>query len=95
MRSYKELKKEATYKFLETPGHGYLIVPKEEIINDIKNGIKYTEYSSVVGNKVYLEEDVDTTTFMEAHNLTNDDLEIKYGNFKHDIYPPISSLEIT
>lgn len=53
------------YNFFHDPGHGWLEVPKSHLqlllVHD-----KISEYSYVLGDKVYLEEDCDMTTFLDA-----------------------------
>jgi hypothetical protein len=53
------------YTFFEDPGHGWLEVDREELR---KLGIEedITGWSYQKGNKVYLEEDQDLSTFLKA-----------------------------
>lgn len=55
----------ATYNFYSDSGHGWLKVPKAELV---QLGIvdQITSYSYVNGDSVYLEEDCDLTTFVKA-----------------------------
>ena len=53
------------YRFIEDPGHGWLEVPRAVLkffgIEDQITGFSYQS-----GNLVYLEEDMDLSTFMRA-----------------------------
>jgi len=53
------------YPFLDTGSHGYLKVPFCEL-KKLKIDKKISKYSKInlTGNHVYLEEDMDLTTFM-------------------------------
>lgn len=58
--------KNKTYVFHADPGHGWLAVKKSELIDlDILERI--TPYSYMKGDTVYLEEDLDAATFMQAY----------------------------
>lgn len=55
-----------TYVFHTDPGHGWLAVRKSELIAlDVLERI--TPYSYMKGDTVYLEEDCDAATFMQAY----------------------------
>lgn len=63
----------ATYRLFEGPGHGWLEVPVSEVTPDMH----ITRYSWIVGDKYYLEEDVDMWRFLTAkygRNFTGADL---------------------
>jgi len=59
----------ATYRLFEGPGHAWLEVPTSEVTADMH----ITAYSWTVGDKYYLEEDVDMWRF----------LRVKYGKDFH------------
>jgi len=79
--------KNLKYRFLIAPGHGYLIVPKVEVDQAVQAGVKISEYSSVVGDKVYLEEDCDAPAFMDWGGISTREIEFKYGDFASRLYP--------
>ena len=80
-----------TYTFFSDPGHGWLRVPITELVKyDVAD--KITAYSYVSPSKkwVYLEEDLDASTFLvalaEAHNVEVRELKsfIKEKNCPHN-----------
>jgi hypothetical protein len=55
------------YKFYEDPGHGWLKVPRKELVElGIENEISPYSYMSGSGRMVYLEEDSDLSKFARA-----------------------------
>lgn len=58
-------KKKDTYKFYCDPGHGWLAVKRQELI-DLGILAKISPYSYQKGATVYLEEDCDLSVFMAA-----------------------------
>jgi hypothetical protein len=69
------------HTFYSDPGHGWLAVPREELIN---LGIlhKITDYSYQRGKTVYLEEDLDMSTYARAILATGQ-------NFQYKSAPPV------
>lgn len=63
---YKYRMKKKQYVFHCDPGHGWLAVKRSELVF---LGIleKITPYSYMKGDTVYLEEDLDAATFMQAY----------------------------
>lgn len=60
----------ATFKFYETAGHGYLLVPKELILDfGLEYHISPFSFETMIDKKkwVYLEEDCDASTFLQAY----------------------------
>ena len=55
-----------TYMFYEDPGHGWLAVTVEELI-ELGIADKITGYSYLIGNMAYLEEDCDLGVFVLAY----------------------------
>jgi len=53
------------YTFFEDPGHGWLEVDREEL-RELGIEEDITGWSYQKGNKVYLEEDQDLSTFLKA-----------------------------
>jgi len=64
---------EKTYVFHSDAGHGWLAVKRTELV---KLGIldKITPYSYQRGGTVYLEEDCDAGTFLDAKGIKGKDL---------------------
>jgi hypothetical protein len=61
------------------PGHGWLRVPYSELERlDIAD--KITRYSYQKGNNVFLEEDCDLSTFMEARQARNEPVNMLMAN---------------
>jgi len=55
----------STYTFYEDPGHGWLSVKRQELVDlNILNQI--SSYSYQRGNTVYLEEDCDAPVFLRV-----------------------------
>lgn len=52
--------------WMSDPGHGWLVVMKEDVI---ASGAKITPYSYEADGLVYLEEDCDAGSFIEAAGL--------------------------
>ena len=59
-----------TFKKYSDPGHGWLAV-KRKLLTDLGIADKITSYSYQRGATVYLEEDCDATTFIEAYGREN------------------------
>tara|TARA_R100000808_G_scaffold2947_2_gene11018 strand:- start:5545 stop:5823 length:279 start_codon:yes stop_codon:yes gene_type:complete len=60
------------YKFFSTPSHGYLAVPTADYE---ASGYKASRFSYKLGEQlVYLEEDCDARGFMDAFNVSLDDV---------------------
>ena len=83
--------KNKTYKFYQDPGHGWIAVKRQELI-DLGILDKITRFSYQNGKTVYLEEDCDAMTFILAYAA-------KFGNkpnldYRHtDNDSPIRSYE--
>ena len=77
------------YKFLITQGHGYLIVPIQEVRNAIKQGLKISPYSALKNNNAYLEEDCDAPAFMEFTGITMKNVNRVFGSFDKNLYPAV------
>lgn len=67
--------KTKTYEFISTPGHGYLVVPIADLIK-YELTDKFTVYSYISLDKVYLEEDTDCSTFVQEMKARG--VEIRY-----------------
>jgi hypothetical protein len=62
-------------RYISDPGHGWLEVPRAMLTAlDIQDRI--TPYSYLRGSMVYLEEDLDMHTFMQAAKLADLDIEL-------------------
>ena len=55
-----------TYMFYEDPGHGWLAVPLDNLI-ELKIADKITSYSYLLSDMAYLEEDYDLGVFINAY----------------------------
>ena len=67
-----------TYTFHEDPAHGWLEVDRQELIDlDILDQI--TPFSYQKGDKVYLEEDCDYSTFCDAIRTRPDEITKRYN----------------
>jgi hypothetical protein len=55
-----------SYTFHSDPGHGWLEVPRLDVF-ELGIAGQITQYSYQDGDKVYLEEDLDMTTFANAY----------------------------
>jgi len=63
-----------TYRLFEGPGHAWLEVP----VSEVTANMNITRYSWTVGDRYYLEEDVDMWRFLHAKygkNFTGTDLD--------------------
>jgi len=67
-----------TYNFYNDPGHGWMKVKFEEIIN-LSLITKISSYSYVRNNSVYLEEDCDAPKFINA--LKEKGIDVKFKEF--------------
>ena len=67
---------QTTYEFFEDAGHGWLKVSKSELE---KLGIldKISEYSYVMGENLYLEEDCDMNLFLGTKKVLGEIFKIK------------------
>ena len=75
---------EKVYDFYSDAGHGWLRVPKKELV-ELKIADKISEYSYINGASIYLEEDSDLTIFMEAYKKKNGTLpELREHNTDND-----------
>jgi hypothetical protein len=63
------------YDFYADPGHGWLKVKKKELY-DLGITDKITKCSYIRGTDVYLEEDLDAQTFIDAKK-TMEDIEVR------------------
>jgi hypothetical protein len=82
-----------TYKFYIDAGHGWLAVKRAELV-DLGILDKITRYSYERGNTVYLEEDCDATTFINAYEKKNGILpsyEVKHSSVDRS---PIRSYQV-
>ena len=62
-------------KFYSDPSHGWAEVPIA-LINELRIGDKISKYSYMRGSNAYLEEDCDLTTFMNAVDQLNINIEL-------------------
>jgi hypothetical protein len=60
-----------TYTFHQDAGHGWLEVDRQDLV-DLNIIDKITSFSYQKGNKVFLEEDCDYSTFWDALNMSAD-----------------------
>jgi len=68
--------KTKTYIFHSDPGHGWLAVKRQELIDlGILNQISSCSYQR--GKTVYLEEDCDYSIFMRAKETNGEDVKIR------------------
>jgi len=71
--------KELTYNYYSDPGHGWLEVKLDELVElGIKN--KISHYSYIRGDTVFLEEDCDMSTFMNAMESKGLTIKLSYIN---------------
>ncbi len=65
---------QASYRYLQDPGHGWIEVPIAEL-TELGIADKITPYSYVGANgtMVYLEEDLDAYTWLNAHRARSND----------------------
>jgi hypothetical protein len=75
----RELVAVGTYTFFTDPGHGWLEVDRSEL-DDLGILKKITKYSYQKGDKVYLEEDLDAGTFLEAKKRKGEKVNIREKN---------------
>ena len=68
------------YTFFESPSHGWLRVPRTEIET---LGIEVTRYSYEDGTYLYLEEDCDLSTFINAKADRNDPVNFDIVTFRY------------
>jgi hypothetical protein len=73
--TYKPIPVQDSYIFHIDPGHAWLEVPLQEIV-DLGLKDKITPYSYAAGDKAYLEEDLDAGTFLEMRKRMNKSFEI-------------------
>jgi hypothetical protein len=71
------------YDFFSDPGHGWLKVPKAELV---KLGIvdKISKYSYMRGDCAFLEEDADATLFIEEMEKRGFKVEFRESNADKD-----------
>ena len=67
------------YNFYSDPGHGWLAVNYDELV-ELGIADKISSYSYIRGNTVYLEEDCDMSTFMNAMEAKGVQLKLAYIN---------------
>ena len=63
--------REDTFKFYETPRHGYLLVPNDLVVDlDLRYYISPFSFQTTIDKKkwLYLEEDSDASTFIKAYS---------------------------
>jgi len=63
------------YRFISDPGHGWLEVSREEV-NRLGIADEVSHYSYQYRDKVYLEEDCDLSTFIEAKKAVGEQIEL-------------------
>jgi hypothetical protein len=68
-----------TYSFYSDPGHGWLHVKLDELV-ELGIQDKISHYSYIRGNDVYLEEDCDMSTFMNAMEAKGVQIKLAYIN---------------
>ena len=71
--------KQLDYYFYSDPGHGWLAVNYDELV-ELGIQDKISSYSYVKGNTVYLEEDCDMAEFMNALEAKGVDINIHIIN---------------
>jgi hypothetical protein len=67
------------YYFYSDPGHGWLHVKLDEL-KELGIADKISGYSYIRGNDVYLEEDCDMATFMNAMEAKGLQIQLAYIN---------------
>lgn len=67
------------YNFYSDPGHGWLHVKLDELV-ELGIQDKISHYSYIRGNDVYLEEDCDMSTFMNAMEAKGVQIKLAYIN---------------
>lgn len=67
------------FDFHADPGHGWLTVTRK-MIHKLEIADKISAYSYQRGDKVYLEEDCDMTTFVQAAEAAGIKVEIKVNH---------------
>mgnify|MGYP003353179931 FL=1 len=70
-------------KFYSDPSHGWAEVPIA-LINELRIGDKISNYSYMRGSNAYLEEDCDLSTFMNAVDQLNINIEFEDHTTNHD-----------
>jgi hypothetical protein len=79
LRTNMNTTKELTYNYYSDPGHGWLEVKLDELVElGIKN--KISHYSYIRGDTVFLEEDCDMSTFMNAMESKGLTIKLSYIN---------------
>ena len=68
-----------TYNFYSDPGHGWLHCKLDELV-ELGIQDKISHYSYIRGNDVYLEEDCDMSTFMNAMESKGVQIKLAYIN---------------
>jgi hypothetical protein len=69
-------KRAIRYRYLVTPGHGYLLVNTDEVL---ENEFIPTSYSFQRAGLTYLEEDCDMPAYIKLHNIDPLDIDTVYG----------------
>ena len=72
---------EQTFTFHEDPGHGWLRVPRKLLV-ELGIEKQITPYSFQQGESVYLEEDCDAGTFIEA--MKKRGIRVKFDSRFHE-----------
>lgn len=74
------------------PSHKYLVVNLNEVIQAVKNGIKFTRYSFVEENKVYLEAVCDALVFARYKNIPDECIRYVFRSVSVLLYPSINAV---
>lgn len=67
-----------TLIYFTDPGHGWLAVAREQLLAFDEVALTITPYSYQLGEIVYLEEDRDASSFLEAAKAADLEIEIKH-----------------
>lgn len=79
LRTNMDTTKELVYNYYSDPGHGWLHVKYDELV-ELGITDKISAYSYRRGNDVYLEEDCDMATFMNAMEAKGITIKLGYIN---------------
>ena len=84
------MKTKVTFHWLSDPGHAWLRVPLR-LVNELGIGHKITSYSYVwqwpAAGSLYLEEDCDAHTFIEAYKQRWPNHELVFEDHYKDVQP--------
>src|SRR5262245_17970213 len=74
------------YTFIEDPGHGWLVVNREEIFS-LGIELKVSSYSYQEGGLVYLEEDCDAPLFIKAKEQRGQPVQLDIEVYERGLHP--------